>query len=64
MAYPIVMKLVGKSLFTCLHPLPLLVEKPEGEVFFIKIFPNHGKQWKIIGVIFFVVELVPTHLSW
>ena len=31
---------------------------------FIKIFPNHGKQWKVIGVIFFIVDLVPTHLCW
>jgi len=29
---------------------------------FIKTIPNHGKHWKIIGVIIFIVELVPTHL--
>lgn len=28
----------------------------------IKIIPNHGEQRKIIGVIIFIVDLVPTHL--
>jgi hypothetical protein len=28
----------------------------------MKIIPNHGEQRKVIGVIIFIVNLVPTHL--